>query len=37
MPTPRTSHWLSHVGEPLVKGCAMPLLFVPEAEGGPTP
>lgn len=35
MPTPRTSHWLSHVGEPLVKGCAMPVLFVPEAEGGP--
>jgi nucleotide-binding universal stress UspA family protein len=35
MPTPRTSHWLSHVGEPLVKGCAMPVLFVPEAQGGP--
>ncbi|MGE0460501.1 MAG: universal stress protein [Vicinamibacterales bacterium] len=35
MPTPRTSHWLSHVGEPLVTGCAMPVLFVPEAQGGP--
>ena len=35
VPTPRSSHWLSHVGEPLVKGCAMPVLFVPEAEGGP--
>lgn len=36
MPTPRSSHWLSRVGEPLVTGCAMPVLFVPEAEGGPT-
>lgn len=35
-PTPRTSHWLSHVGEPLITGCAMPVLFVPEAEGGPS-
>jgi nucleotide-binding universal stress UspA family protein len=35
VPTPRTSHWLSHVGEPLVTGCAMPVLFVPEAQGGP--
>jgi nucleotide-binding universal stress UspA family protein len=34
-PTPRTGRWLSHVGEPLVKSCAMPVLFVPEAEGGP--
>ncbi|MDH4065073.1 MAG: universal stress protein [Acidobacteriota bacterium] len=30
-PTPRTGHWLSHVGEPLVTGCTMPVLFVPEA------
>jgi nucleotide-binding universal stress UspA family protein len=35
VPTPRTSHWLSQVGEPLVTGCAMPVLFVPEAQGGP--
>lgn len=31
-PTPRTGRWLSHVGEPLVSGCVMPVLFVPEAE-----
>ncbi|MEZ5284265.1 MAG: universal stress protein [Vicinamibacterales bacterium] len=34
-PTPRSGQWLSHVGEPLVTGCTMPVLFVPEAEGGP--
>jgi hypothetical protein len=33
-PTPRTGHWLSHVGEPLVKSCTMPVLFIPEAEEG---
>jgi nucleotide-binding universal stress UspA family protein len=33
-PTPRTSPWLAHVGEPLVTSCAMPVLFVPEAEEG---
>lgn len=33
-PTPRTAHWLSHVGEPLVTSCTMPVLFVPEAEEG---
>lgn len=33
-PTPRTSTWLSQVGEPLVTSCAMPVLFVPEAEEG---
>jgi nucleotide-binding universal stress UspA family protein len=36
VPSPRTAHWLSHVGEPLVKECSMPVLFVPEAQGGPT-
>lgn len=36
-PTPRTGRWLSHVGEPLITGCMMPVLFVPEARGGPTP
>jgi nucleotide-binding universal stress UspA family protein len=35
-PTPRTAHWLSHVGEPLVMGCSIPVLFVPEAEEGLT-
>ena len=35
-PTPRTSRWLSHVGEPLVQSCTMPVLFVPEIEGGST-
>ncbi len=33
-PTPRTSRWLSQVGEPLVQGCSMPVMFVPEIEGG---
>jgi len=33
-PVPRTSHWLAYVGEPLVQGCAIPVLFVPEAEEG---
>lgn len=34
-PTPRTSRWLSQVGEPLVTSCTLPVLFVPEADGGP--
>lgn len=34
-PTPRAGHWLSHVGEPLVTNCTMPVLFIPEAGGGP--
>jgi nucleotide-binding universal stress UspA family protein len=29
-PFPRSSQWLSQVGEPLVRGCVMPVLFVPE-------
>ncbi|HQZ39951.1 MAG TPA: universal stress protein [Vicinamibacterales bacterium] len=36
-PTPRDGRWLSHVGEPLVTSCKTPVLFVPEAQGGPTP
>jgi len=34
-PTPRAGAWLSHTGEPLIRACAIPVLFVPEAEGGP--
>lgn len=30
VPAPMTARWLAHVGEPLVKSCAMPVLFVPE-------
>jgi nucleotide-binding universal stress UspA family protein len=36
-PSPRSAQWLARVGEPLVKSCAMPVLFVPEAEEGLTP
>lgn len=32
MPMPASARWLAHVGEPLVKGCAVPVLFVPETE-----
>jgi hypothetical protein len=32
MPTPRTADWLARVGQPLVTSCALPVLFVPEAE-----
>lgn len=35
-PTPRTWRWLSRVGEPLVSGCSVPVLFVPEAGEGLT-
>jgi len=31
-PTPRSGRWLSQVGEPLVTGCLMPVLFVPEEK-----
>jgi nucleotide-binding universal stress UspA family protein len=33
-PAPRTAGWLSHVGEPLVQDCTMPVLFVPEITEG---
>jgi hypothetical protein len=35
-PVPRTAQWLAHVAEPLVQGCSMPVLFVPEAVEGLT-
>jgi nucleotide-binding universal stress UspA family protein len=35
VPVPRTAAWRSHVGEPLLQHCAIPVLFVPEANGGP--
>lgn len=35
VPVPRTAVWRSHVGEPLLQKCAIPVLFVPEADGGP--
>lgn len=35
MPIPQTAAWRAHVGEPLLQSCAIPLLFVPEADGGP--
>ena len=35
VPVPRTAAWRSHVGEPLLQNCAIPVLFVPEADGGP--
>jgi nucleotide-binding universal stress UspA family protein len=36
MPVPTTSAWRAHVGEPMLQSCAIPVLFVPEADGGPT-
>ena len=36
VPEPRTAAWRSHVGEPLLQKCAIPVLFVPEADGGPS-
>lgn len=35
VPVPRTAAWRSHIGEPLLQKCAIPVLFVPEASGGP--
>lgn len=35
VPVPRTANWRSHVGEPLLQNCAIPVLFIPEADGGP--
>lgn len=35
MPAARTQAWLARVGEPLLQTCAIPVLFVPEAQGGP--
>lgn len=36
VPVPRTAAWRSQVGEPLLQTCAIPVLFVPEADGGPS-
>lgn len=33
-PLPRTSAWLSDYGEPLVRFCTVPILFVPEMNQG---
>jgi len=35
VPVPRTAAWRSQIGAPLLQSCAMPVLFVPEADGGP--
>jgi nucleotide-binding universal stress UspA family protein len=35
-PIPRTSHWLATAGEPLLRGCSRPVLFVPESVAGET-
>jgi nucleotide-binding universal stress UspA family protein len=34
VPEPRTSGWLSDFGEPLVRFCSVPILFVPEGGQG---
>lgn len=34
VPDPRPGTWVSHVGEPLVRSSAIPILFVPEMEMG---
>lgn len=34
MPSPRSSAWLSNYGEPLVRTCRLPILFVPEDVQG---
>lgn len=33
-PVPRTAAWLAAAGEPLVRGCSRPVLFVPESATG---
>jgi len=35
VPVPRTADWRSQVGAPMLQSCAIPVLFVPEADGGP--
>jgi nucleotide-binding universal stress UspA family protein len=35
VPVPRPPDWRLQVGEPLLQDCAIPVLFVPEADGGP--
>ena len=36
MPEPRTAAWTTHDGEPLVRACTAPILFVPEVTEGAT-
>jgi len=36
-PVPRPSTWLSSYGEPLVRFCTVPILFVPETTQGVSP
>lgn len=35
VPASKPASWRSQVGEPLLRSCAVPVLFVPEADGGP--
>ncbi|MGE0864175.1 MAG: universal stress protein [Vicinamibacterales bacterium] len=35
VPVARTGAWRSHVAEPVLQTCSIPVLFVPEADGGP--
>lgn len=34
VPEPRTAAWTSNYGEPLVRSCSVPILFVPECSEG---
>ena len=34
VPEPRTAAWMSDYGEPLVRFCSVPVLFVPELSRG---
>lgn len=34
MPRPATPQWLANYGEPLVRHCRLPILFVPDTDGG---
>jgi len=34
VPSPLTGAWLSHYGEPLVRSCSLPVLFVPDSREG---
>lgn len=37
LPEPRTSAWLADIGEPLVRFCSVPILFVPDVARGAFP
>jgi hypothetical protein len=34
VPEPRSAAWTSNYGEPLLRYCAVPILFVPELREG---